>query len=143
MGQVNKSGIKKLSKRQLDVIDDLFKGSCNETKVMKKHKVSRGVYRKWLGDENFVDELAFRVESAKRQSEMIMAKHAPKAADKLVTLTDSEKEETARKACLDVMTHPMTLNSSKAESKNVPDNISTETAGRLLRALAKDECGKV
>ena len=139
MGQVNKSGIKKLSKRQLEVIDDLFDGTYDEAKVMKKHKVSRGIYRKWLKDENFIDELAFRVESKKRQSEMIMAKFTPAAAIKLITLTDSEKEETSRKACLDVMAQPAAINLPKINDKNVRENISSKSAERMLAAMAKEE----
>jgi hypothetical protein len=101
--------------------------------------VSRGVYRKWLVDDNFIDELAFRVKSARRQSEMTLANSAPKAADKLVELMNSEKEETSRKACLDVITQPVTLNLPKAKNESVRENISTEAAGRLLAVLAKED----
>ena len=64
MGQINKSGNMKLSKRQLDVIDDLFDDTYDEARVMKKDKVSRGIYRKWLKDENFI--IPLRLEPYKK-----------------------------------------------------------------------------
>jgi len=139
MGWVKKSSTSKLSKKQLNVIEDIFWGNLDETEVIKKHKVSNRVYRKWLGDANFIDELAFRLDSAKRQSNMIIAKFAPAAAFKLVELTDSEKEETSRKACLDIMAHPSTVNSPQEKKESVCENISSEKAEKILAVLAKED----
>ena len=132
--------VKKLSKRQIEVIDELYDGINNEMEVIKKFGISRNVYRKWLTDKKFTDELAFRFDSARRQSEMIIAKYASTAAVKLVELAESEKDETARKACLNIMEHPISINqkAEKVQRKTVQGNISPEVAGRLLAALAKE-----
>jgi hypothetical protein len=140
MGQAKLRKEKMLSKKQIEVIDELYDGNNNEMEVIKKFGISRNIYRKWLNDKNFTDELAFRFDSARRQSEMIIAKYAPAAAVKLVELAESEKDETARKACLNIMEHPISINrkEEKVKSKTAQGNISPEVAGRLLAALAKE-----
>lgn len=142
MEKFKRDGFKKLNKKQVAVIDDLFEHNGNESEVIKKHKVSIGVYRKWLADKNFTDELTFRLESARRQGNLIIAKFTPAAAVSLVRLTESEKDETSRKACLDVISNPGEKNAPKKESENVCENISTEKAEKLLAVLAKEERGE-
>ncbi|MCF7956024.1 MAG: hypothetical protein K9M75_09505 [Phycisphaerae bacterium] len=141
MGKFKRGGVKKLNKKQLDVIDDLFECNGNESEVIKKHKVSIAIYRKWLADKNFTDELEFRLESARRQGNLIIAKFTPAAAVNLVRLTESDKEETSRKACLDVMSHPGEKNAPKKESESVCENISAEKAEKMLAVLAKEDRG--
>lgn len=136
---------KHMSKRQLEVIEDLFAGNMDEAEVLKKHSVSNRLYSKWLRDEVFSGELRFRIESGQRQSELIIARYAPAAAAKLVALTESGKEETARKACLDIISLPVSFGQS--ERQDVPEKngldpeagLSPALAGKLLAALAKEE----
>ena len=134
---------KYLTRRQVDVIDDLFSGRMTEPEVLAKHKVGTLVYRKWLRDEAFADELAFRIESARRQSDIIIAQCAPMAAAKLVQLTESKKEETARKACLDIVTRPEAGASPKDtltdEKEEFASNLSPELAAKLLKTLAGEK----
>jgi len=136
----------KLTKRQRAVLDGLFLGELDEQAVLDKHKVSRTLYERWLADERFATEFEERIMHSYRQSRVILARYAPLAAAKLVGLTDSEKEETARKACLDIIA----LHSpSRADVKQTPTakrkpdsptpQLSPETASRLLAALAEDE----
>jgi len=135
------SKYKYLTPRQLKVIDDLFGGKYSEVEVMKKHKISKNIFNKWASDSLFIKELEFRVESSRRQSEMIIARYAPAAAAKLVALTESDKEETARKACLDIITQPFEgkdrIGDDEMESPVHTDNMTQQTATRLLEALAK------
>lgn len=133
---------KRLSKRQRQVIDDLFGSGLDEPAVLAKHEVRANLFRRWLADETFAAELSFRMESARRQSELIIARFAPAAAAKLVALAaDPDRVgETARKACLDIINAvpPFT---KTADSEGQPDEheqLSPETVGRLLAALAKD-----
>ncbi len=136
---------KHMSKRQLEVIDDLFAGNMDEAEVLEKHSVSNRLYSKWLRDEVFSGELRFRIESGQRQSELIIARYAPAAAAKLVALTESGKEETARKACLDIISLPVSF--GQPERQDVPEKnglnseagLSPALAGKLLAALAKEE----
>lgn len=89
--------------------------------------------------------MAFRIESAQRQSRLIIASYAPVAAAKLVALATNSKEETARKVCLDIIG----FESGRAEQNQTqpefcpagPDagsELTPETASRLLAVLAKD-----
>ena len=137
---------KKLSKKQLAVIDDFFNGELDEQAVLEKHKVSRNVYNGWLADGLFSSEFDRRITSAHRQSAALIAKYAPLAAAKLVQLTESEKAETARKACLDIISLQALLDKRMAEQgesqkdhTQTIQQITEQRAGRLLAALARAE----
>ncbi len=137
---------KKLSKKQLAVIDDLFSGELDEQAVLEKHKVSRNVYNGWLANGLFSSEFDRRIMSAHRQSTALIAKYAPLAAAKLVQLTESEKVETARRACLDIISLQAILDKRIAESvESQKDGTQTlqqmteQRASRLLAVLAQAE----
>jgi hypothetical protein len=142
-----------LSKKQLAVIEDIFAGELTEQAILNKHKVSRNVYNKWLADECFRQRFDERVASAYRQSELIRARYAPLAAAKLVELMGSDKPETVRKACLDVISfraqqanlskndsHAGTLDQSASNvtEPNLPQ-LSNETASKILSILANEQ----
>jgi hypothetical protein len=135
-----------LRKRQLAVIEDMFSGELDEQSVLAKHKVSRDVYNKWLADADFAEGFDQRIASAHRQSELIIARYAPLAAAKLVQLTESENQETARKACLDIISLPKIgpqktdqSDKGKKDSDNPAEQLPEATASRLLAALAEAE----
>jgi hypothetical protein len=137
---------KTLSKRQLRLIEELFESGLDEASVLSRLGVSRGLFRKWLADEAFAAELQFRLDSARRQSRLIIARYAPVAAAKLVALTESQGQETARKACLDIISLPFANDESgdKSASQQAPagdshEQLSPELASRLLAALANEE----
>ncbi len=137
---------KKLSKKQLAVIDDLFSGELDEQVVLQKHKVNRNVYNRWLANELFASEFDHRIMSAHRQSAVLIAKYAPLAAAKLVQLTESDKEETARKACMDIISLPALLDKKivqpgelQTTETQLPQQLTEQAAGRLLAALAQAE----
>jgi hypothetical protein len=135
--------MKRLSKRQLAVIDDLFAGELDEQTILGKYNLSKTLYNRWLADDCFIEQFNERAYRAYRRSQLIIARYAPLAAAKLVQLTDCEKAETARKACLDILSLPTFAGRNAAIStgnavSNVPDGaqLSPETASRLLAALA-------
>lgn len=131
---------KKLSKRQFAVIDGLFAGELSEQEVLKKYKVSVCVFNKWLADERFCAEFDRRIASAHRQSATLIARYAPLAAAKLVQLTGSDKEETARKACLDIISLPtLAVKKTEQSSGEGREQLSEQTASRLLAALAEEK----
>jgi len=132
---------KRLSRKQLALIEDLFKGESDEQKILEKHKVGRQLYRKWLADDQFTEELDQRVAGAYRQSTFLLAANAPTAAKELAGLTRSKNPETARKACLDIIaTNPSTVPSGTGATAQGnaegPSPISPQTASRLLAVLA-------
>jgi len=132
---------KRLSKKQLSVIGDLFVGQLDEQAILDKHKVSRAVFVKWQMERRFVEEFNRRIAALNRQGELIIARYAPLAAAKLVGLTESQSQETARKACIDIIEFPKQT-AKKADEpadKNdkgaAPKELPPETASRLLAAL--------
>jgi hypothetical protein len=112
--------------------------------VLERHKVSRNRYSRWLTDEAFGAELSRRIAAAYLQSQALIAKYSLVAAAKLVQLTESAKEETARRACLDIISLPG-LSAKKAElgeksqdaAETAAQQFSDETASRLLEVLAE------
>ena len=125
----------KLTKRQVEVLDALFFEGTTEESVLEEHNVSLNVCRKWLGDKSFMEAFEFRMQSAHRQGQLVVAKYASFAALKLVDLMNTGKGETARKACLDLMAMPMSklqTKSKKSEDfKSVPITLNSELAGKL------------
>ena len=92
-----------LNRKQRALLDEIFTGDMDEDEVLAKHRIKRSDYRFWLGQENFRNEFFSRLESARRQSRLIITRYAPVAAARLVSLMNSDKEETARRACLDII----------------------------------------
>ncbi len=132
---------KRLSRKQLALAEDLFRGDLNERQVLDKHKLGRQISRKWRGDGQFAEEVSQLLAGAYRQSTFLIARNAPSAAKKLIELTGCGKEETARKACPDIITinpstgrtdNPPTCDDKAEESTPLPP----ETASRLLAVLA-------
>jgi len=131
-----------LSDKQRAVINDLFQNGLTEPETLEKHNISPCRYRKWLEDGLFPQEINDRFEAAVRQSKLVMARWLPLTAERLAQLTISEKDETARKACLDVIS----LHTPETEQKTVeevkPKELPTlppEVASKLLAALVEIE----
>lgn len=139
---------KYLSQRQLTVLDDLFNSDLDEQAVLDKHKIRRSTYDRWLEDKLFAERFKQYVNGLKRRSELLMAKYSCLAAAKLVQLTASKKEETARKACLDIISPPAFAakkTQASTEPQSSPDKQAQQlppgTASRLLAALAEEKNG--
>ncbi len=129
-----------LSEEQLAVIDDMFACELDEQAILDKYNLSRREFVRWLGDEDFRMELLRRMEIARLLSEVFLAKYAVTAAAKLVQLTGCEKEETARKACLDIITLPyLAAQKTEPPAEEEPFPFSDETASRMLAILAEDK----
>ena len=134
---------KKLTKRQRAVIEDLFTSELEDEEVLAKHNVAPALYSRWLSDERFVEQFERRIAQAYHASRVTLARYAPVAAGKLITLTDCEKEETARKACLDIVTFnalpTAAAQSAAPQEAQTPTNVELppEVASRLLTALTE------
>jgi hypothetical protein len=134
----------KLSQRQLAVIEDLFAGELDEQAVLEKRRVSPRLYRKWQADDAFIEQFERRIAAAYRRSAALLARSAPKAAAKLVQLTQCDKEETARKACLDIISMQTPLLGPprpKAADPDVPEQsptLSERAASKILALLAEE-----
>jgi len=140
----------RLSKRQMEVLEDLFSGELDEQAILAKHKLSRAVYNKWQRQPAFAEQFSLRLAAAYRACAALLARYAPLAAAKLVQLTESSSQETARKACLDIISiHKSLCNQAEGSSPqpgrsqavDVDDSaaLSPELAGRVLAALAEQD----
>jgi len=134
----------KLSQRQLDVIEDLFAGELDEQAVLEKHRVNPRLYKKWQADDAFIEQFERRIAAAYRQSAAMIARYAPAAAAKLVQLTQCDKEETARKACLDIISMQTPLSApprpkaADPDAHEQPPTLSDQTASKILALLAEE-----
>lgn len=128
-----------LTKKQLTVIDELFETGGDESAVRQKHKIPQKLWSKWRADKDFTDEIASRMDAAKRHSQIILSKYVPFAAAKLVQLCESENQETSRKAVLDILNlqnaSPVALAPGSVES--LP-SLDPHLASKLLAALAQE-----
>jgi hypothetical protein len=135
---------KYLTKKQKSVLEDLFSNRLDLQEVLEKWKVKRQTYYRWHAQEYFAAQFNLRLNLAQREPEVIFARYASNVAERLVGLTVSEKDETARKACMDVITHPdrKAKNKSEKEPKPVEEpipDLPPEVASRLLAALAGEK----
>jgi len=139
---------KALSAKQLAVIEDLFEGRLEEQAILEKHSLSRKLFDKWLADEAFTSHLDWRTAWEYRRSEFMLAHYARVAVSNLVQLTDPDNKqpETARKACIDIIT--MRANRSAGTNVTPGENpasppesppFSPETAGKILAFLAGEK----
>jgi len=139
---------KPLSAKQLAVIEDLFEGK-KEQEILEKHNLSRKLYEKWLADDAFISQLDRHMAWEYRRSELMLARKARDAVSDLVGLTKSQQSETARKACLDIITmRANRLAGTPAvpvdnPTSAVPQPLSIETAGKILAVLAEEKTARI
>ncbi|MCK5175573.1 MAG: hypothetical protein KAR47_19415 [Planctomycetes bacterium] len=138
---------RRISAKQKAVLNDIFVKGIDEVAVLGKHKVDGRLFRRWLGQEAFADEVDYRLDSARRQSEFKLALYAPKAADRLIKLIESGKEEPARRACLDIIAScnqrpamaQAAAETPAEENLQISSRMTPETVSRLLKALAAEK----
>jgi len=136
---------KPLTRRQLALLDTLFvKDGLDEQGVLDECKVSPKLFNKWMTEPAFTEQLNKHMAAAHRRSLLHLARSAPKAATKLVALSQKGEGETTRKACLDIISGcDLSLTAdqkreTKDDGREPSDNLSPETASRILAALAED-----
>lgn len=138
---------RRLTKKQRSILSDIFENQLDENEIQQKHNISREKLKEYISDPMFVDELESRVDSSRRQCRIIIARYGPLAAAKLVELTESEKAETARKACLDIIdaVDKQAASAGKAKSKAVLNKdesprfkMSDSLASKLLAIMASE-----
>jgi len=126
--------------KQKKVMDELFEGK-DEGEVLKKNKVSRLDFERWVNEPEWIAEFDRRVDAARRQSQIIITMYQPSAAIKLVELTNCDKEQTARQACLDIIGMERIIPEGRAgnlEQAEALLPVSEETAKLLIEVLAKE-----
>ena len=132
-----------LTKKQRGVLADLFSGKFTVQEVLDKRKVTRRTYYRWHAQEYFAAEFKRLLELTQNEYQLIFAHYAPDIAMKLVSLTAADKDETARKACMDVIANHDRKVKHKSENetkpiKRPPVNLSPEVASKMLALLVEE-----
>ena len=135
-----------LSGRQRAVIDDMLRNGLTEHDALEKHGITPIHHRRWLKGGLYMQEINAAIDAATRQRKFTIAHCLPDAAEKLAELIGTEKGETARKACLDIIAlqnadadrqPPQENNDDQIRSKY---NLTEEKAAKIWAVLAqKDE----
>ncbi len=133
---------KKPNKKQLAVLDDLFASDLSAEQILEKHRVTRSLYSRWQSDDSYIAELDRRIELLGRNSRILIAKYSSIAAAKLIALTDSANQETARKACLDIISllkdeNPKSRPDSADPQPATLPKIAPALAEKLLATIAE------
>jgi translation elongation factor EF-Ts len=125
-----------VTKKQKDFLTEIIDNRLTVEEAMKKGRINQITLRKWFSSQPFIIELAKRIECLVKRADMLISQHRLTAVERLLRLTDSEKEETARKACLDILK----LTSSGKSTAKEPDmpSFSPQTAAKLLEILANN-----
>jgi hypothetical protein len=133
-----------LSKKQRGVLVDLFSGKFTIQEVLDKRKVTRRTYYRWHAQQYFAAEFKRLLNLARSEHQLVFARYASDIATKLVSLTAADKEETARRACMDALANHVRKTKSIDDAKAQPQDmqlpeIPPEMASRLLAALAAEK----
>ena len=134
---------KSLTRRQLGVLDELFAGEGNDQDILKKYKVDSKLFNKWLTEPGFIEQFDKHIAAARRRSALHLARVALKATSRLVQLSEKGEGETARKACLDIISgcdSSPAADGGRETRRDAPEpggDLAPETASRLLAALAE------
>jgi hypothetical protein len=94
---------KDLSEKKWAVLEDLFYSALDENAVLQKHNVTRTTYERWLRQKLFSRQFQQYTASLARRTALAVAKAETEVAVRLVELTRCQKEESARKACQNVL----------------------------------------
>ncbi len=136
----NEKKTKKLSKRQMRVLDGMFTGDLELNEILKKCRVSQITYYEWLNDPFFMSAFDKRIDSARVVLTSTLAAYSQSALLSLVNLTRSEKTETARKACLDIV---KLVQEEKDEQTSRDDISAIPTLSHQSRTLTQSESSTI
>jgi hypothetical protein len=127
---------KKVRKWQI-VLADMVEGGMSEREVEEKYRLREGLIRLWYAEEGFRAELVATVRVARFRAMAMMGQSAMMAAAELVSLARSGKEETKRKACVDIMKMQIDENEKEDAADKPKMKISEEEASAVVKALAE------
>ena len=131
---------KKLSKRQINVLDGLFTGELTLNEILKSCRVSQITYYEWLSDPFFMAAFDKRIDSGRAVLTSTLSAYSQAALLALVNLTRSEKTETARKACLDIV---KLVQDEKDEQTSKDDISPVPTLSHQGRTLTPSESSAI
>jgi hypothetical protein len=127
-----------LSDKQAGFLAD-FGGGCETSFVRKVHDVNIEEFDAWLDNAAFVEHLYRRIQSAQLKGICTLAEATPFAAQRLAEIAIGERDETARKACTDILqlSHKLGQAQTGNESCLEPKiEVTDEQAEKILEIMA-------
>lgn len=128
-----------LTKAQKCVLTLIFEDKKTEEEALEEAKVARPIYDGWFRQALWLKEYEHRIMACKRTSDLIITTFKEVAATKLVTLTNCEKEDVARKACLDIIEREIKVDEITEIEKEV--KLKPRTQEKIMEIMANDETG--
>lgn len=128
-----------LSDKQSGFLAD-FGGGCETSLVRTYHKVSTEEFDAWLDNAAFVEQLYRRIQSAQLKGICTLAEATELAAQRLAEIAVGERDETARKACTDILQLSHKLGQAQMEEAtyNGPEiEMTDEQAEKILEIMAE------
>ena len=119
------------------VLKDIIEAGMNEREVEEKYRLQKGLIRRWYADEEFRTELIAAVKTARLRAMAMMGQSTTMAMTELVSLARCGKEETRRKACMDIIRMQIEEHESERMIDKPKMKISDEEASAVMRALAE------
>ncbi len=134
-----------LQKRGLAAVDTIV-GGKDETNALKICRVSPQQFGMLLNNADFANQVRQRITGSAIRTELLIAQYGQVAAAKLIGLTECDKEETGRKACLDVIELLRKGTQETMQKKEVESivhasglEMTPTQASRVLALLAEEE----
>jgi hypothetical protein len=141
-----------LRNKKAAVMNDLFEENSDLYTVLKKHSVRKQTFDKWFDNEKFLAVFNRRLAITELQREAKMAVSSLNAAAQLVELTKSQKPETARKACRDIIDSLQQKNKKNIAAPDHQQNITTvpiktikitpQDEDKIIEAIGKEKLRK-
>lgn len=129
----------------LRAVDEILKGE-DEAKVLERYEIEPETFDKLLNSPKFILQVSNRIGLSIIRSKLLIAQYAQTATAKLISMTNCEKEETARKACLDVITLATKQSDATIQKEEVSEIVNSanqvitdEQASKMLAVLAGDD----
>lgn len=118
-------------------MDELFKGDKDESSILSDNNVSDSVYSTWIEDNEWQVEFQARIEKHQRNAKILIANYQATAAATLIQLTQDEKSNIARLACIDIINICKEMSEEKEKPTKI--EISKEAENKILKIFANEK----
>lgn len=125
-----------LTGKQREVARAVYEGQLSEDELSERFGITVRQLQRWSASEAFEQELDRLCRGTERETRLIINRYGPIAAAKLVTLLDSDKDDTARRTALDLVDRCLNRQPVGEEGDQSDAEVSDDQARRMLLTLA-------
>lgn len=120
------------------VIREILKGETDEDEILRKNKVGRKEFETWLDSEEWQAQFERHVRKNERRAQILITNFLTVAAAKLVGLTESDKDDTARKSCLDILQMPRIAEENNIAPTTEGIKMSAKSQNEIMAIMAEE-----